>query len=245
MTGGVLFDFDGTLVDTFDDIVDAVQRMRGELGAPALAPDEIRRHIGWGTRNLIGQCLPQSDALRPGRLPPDADDAPFDRAAVEDGLQRFKRIYSEVMLRHSRPYPGILELCAGLARDGFGLAIVSNKQDRFVRQMTAALGLIDPFRVVVSAGAVPAHKPDPQMLRVAAERMGLPLERCVMVGDGPLDIAAARAADIPCGSVTWGLIAEEELIRLGPAFLARTPGELGDWIRKTLRALTWRGVAQG
>jgi len=239
MTGGVLLDFDGTLVDTFDDIVEAVQRMRAELGGPALPADEVRRHIGWGTRNLIGQCLPSSDALRPDRLPPDGNVVLFARDEVEDGLARFLRIYGGTMLLRSRPYPGLPEMCRSLAGDGFALAVVSNKQDAIVRRMLASLQLADPIRVVVSAGSVPRNKPDPMMLRVAAERMGLPLARCVMVGDGPLDVAAAHAAGIPCCAVSWGLLAPEALIRLGPAALVDSADELEAWIRKTLRARAW------
>jgi len=236
MTGGVLLDFDGTLVDTFDDIVDAVQRMRAELGGPPLPDFEIRRHIGWGTRNLIGQCLPSRDPLRPDHLPPDGNAVAFDRDEVEEGLARFLHIYADTMLLRSHLYPGIPEMCRSLAGDGFALAVVSNKQDAIVRRMMASLALTDPFRVVVSAGSVPRNKPDPLMLRVAAARMGCPLSRCVMVGDGPLDVQAARAAGIPCCAVTWGLLSSAELIRLGPAALVETVAELEAWIRKSLRA---------
>ncbi|MFH1143806.1 MAG: HAD-IA family hydrolase [Candidatus Eisenbacteria bacterium] len=236
MTGGVLFDFDGTLADTFDDIVEAVQRMRAELDGPALPPAEIRRHIGWGTRNLIGMCLPSTDVLRPERLPPDGNTVQFDRTAVEDGLQRFERIYEQVMVLTTQLYPGILELCRSLAADGIDLAVVSNKQDLFVRRMMAALRMIDPFRVVVGAGLTPRHKPDPSMLFLAAGGMGLPIDRCLMVGDGPLDIASAKAAGIPCCAVSWGLLPADQLIRLGPATLVHDARELDDWLRGMLRA---------
>ncbi len=238
MTGGVLFDFDGTLVDTFDDIVLSVQEMRARLGAAFLPDAQVRGHIGWGIRNLIGQTLPSSDSLRPDRLPPDSNDPPFDREEVERGLAIFREIYAREMFVHSKPYPGIRELCFDLARSGFRLAIVSNKHERFVRRMAAGLGLVDPLRVVVSAGAVPRNKPDPLMLRVAAERMDIPIARCMVVGDGVLDVQAAAAAGIPCCAVAWGLTPVETLLRLSPAHLARTTADLGAWIRATARALT-------
>jgi phosphoglycolate phosphatase len=237
MTGGVLFDFDGTLIDTFADIVDGVQRMRRQLGGGRIADAEIRRHIGWGAGNLVGQCHPRLDPLRPDRLPPDGTALPLNAAEVETALQTFRTIYDQICLVHAHPYDGIPELLHTLPRDGIDVAIVSNKPERFVRRMMAGLGLTDPLRVVLGGDSLPVSKPDPEPLLVAATQMGLPLERCLMVGDGPLDIAAAQAAGIPGCAVSWGLLSDQELIALGPACLARTVAELEDWIRKTLRAI--------
>ncbi len=238
MTGGILFDFDGTLVDTFDDIVDAVQQMRSRLGAQALPPEEIRRHIGWGAPVLIARTHPQLDALRPDRLPAEGEPVAIARAQVEQGLQFFREAYAQVMLLHAHPYPGIPALCNELVADGMSLAVVSNKPERFVRQVMAGLGLVDPFTAVVAGDTLPMRKPDPTPILHAAHCIGLPRERCVMVGDGRLDIAAARAAGIPCCAVTWGLLSADALVPLAPAYLARSADELGTWIRRTLRMLT-------
>ncbi|MCK4412377.1 MAG: HAD-IA family hydrolase [Candidatus Eisenbacteria sp.] len=245
MTGGVLFDFDGTLVDTFDDIVEGVQRMREQSGGPRLSTAAIRRHVGWGAGNLVGQCHPRLDDLRPDRLPPDGEPLPLDAAEIESALQSFRQFYDQIFLEHSRPYDGIPELLGALARDGFDLAVVSNKPERFVRQMLAGLGLIDPLRVVLGGDSLPVCKPDPEPLRAAAAQMGLPAERCLMVGDGPLDIAAAQAAGIPGCAVSWGLLPEAELIALGPACLVHSVAELEAWIRKTLRAIAYSPAPAG
>jgi phosphoglycolate phosphatase len=239
MTGGVLFDFDGTLVDTFDDIVDAVQRMRAALGAPALPDPDVHRHIGWGAPNLIGLCHPRLDDRRPDRLPRDGDPLPLAPAEVERALTLFRDAYRKGLLLRTRAYPGVADLCARLAADGLSLAVVSNKPEVFVRQVLAGLGLVDPFGLIVGGDTTRAHKPDPAMLVHAAGCLGLPLARCVMAGDGPLDLEAARAANLPCCAVTWGLTPEAELIRLGPAGLARTVGELERWLRETLRILSY------
>jgi phosphoglycolate phosphatase len=238
MTGGVLFDFDGTLVDTFEDIVAAVQAMRASLGAAPLPAEEVTRHIGWGTPILVGQCHPRLDARRPDRLPRAGEPSPLSEAELGAALALFRAAYAETLVRHARVYPGMPELCRGLAADGVSLAVVSNKSEGFTRVIMAALGLVDPFRFVVGGDTLAVHKPDPAPLAYAARGMGLPVTRCVMVGDGPLDVLAARAAGVPCGAVAWGLSREAELIAHGPACLARTGHELDVWIRATLKILS-------
>jgi phosphoglycolate phosphatase len=225
-----LFDFDGTLVDTFDGIVAAVQRMRGRLGAAPLPDEDVRPHIGWGVHNLIGQCHPRLDPLRPKRIPPDGAPLPIDQDEVERGIAMFREEYAKDLIEGCRVYPGMHELCWQLARDGFGLAIVSNKPERFTRRIMAGHGLVDPFTVVVAGDSLPVMKPDPEPLRHAARELRVAIERCVMVGDSRLDILAAHAAEIPCCAVAWGIETEAELTPLGPDRIARSAQELRGWI---------------
>jgi phosphoglycolate phosphatase len=241
MTGGLLFDLDGTLADTFEDIIEAVQRARGRLDAPPLDPREVRRHIGWGARNLIALCHPACDPLRPASLPADGGPFPIPAAQVDELLALYRQEYSRILLRRTRAYPGIPEMCRALARDGASLAVISNKREHFVRQILAGLGLVDPFRVIVGADTVGRAKPDPAPLRYAIEQMGLAAERCIMIGDGKLDLLAARAAGATGCAVAWGLTPERKLIPLGPAYLARTTPELEAWLRATLRSLALKG----
>jgi phosphoglycolate phosphatase len=238
MTGGVLFDFDGTLVDTFEDIVAAVQATRAALGASPLPTAEVHRHIGWGTPTLVAQCHPQLDARRPDRLPRAGEPSPLAATDLAQAIALYRAAYAETLALHARVYPGMSELCYRLDADGISLAVVSNKPEGFTRVILAALGLADPFRIVVGGDTLAQHKPDPAPLVYAARGMGLPLTRCVMVGDGPLDILAARAAGIPGCAVAWGLSGEAELIAHGPACLARTEAELDGWIRATLKILS-------
>lgn len=230
-TRGVLFDFDGTLIDSCPGIIEAVQLLRRDFGALPLPPDMIREYIGWGVRHLVAWTHPSLDPLRPDRLPSPEGPPPIAADELDGFVADFRRIYSGVMLHSARIYPGIAKLCHELDRDGVALAVISNKPDRFLRQILAAMALADPFALVIGSDTVPAIKPDPLPLRIAAERLRVPLAQCVMVGDGPLDVRAAHAAGIPCCSVTWGFNTEKSLRALGPTYVAHSAGELGAWLR--------------
>ncbi|MCK4305058.1 MAG: HAD-IA family hydrolase [Candidatus Eisenbacteria sp.] len=241
MKAGILFDFDGTLVDTFDDIVQAVQRLRLRLNSEPLSSDEIRRHIGWGIRNLISQCHPQLDPLRPHDLPADGESLPVPSSELEHAVALFRKEYAAFLIVHTRPYPGIESLCRRLTREGHGLGIVSNKQERFTRQILARLGMVDPFAVVLGGDTLPTRKPDPEPLLHAARQLRIPRERCVMVGDSRLDIEAARAAGIHSCAVGWGLLPEEELLALGPTRFVHKPEALEPCLRELLDLKAARG----
>jgi len=240
MTGGLFFDFDGTLVDTFDDIIEGVQRARRALDGPPLDPREIRRHIGWGARRLMGLCHPRLDPLRPERLPDAETPVPLPDDEIDAALSLFRRHYAGLLLRRTRAYPGVPEMCAALARDGFSLAVISNKPEHFVRQVMAGLALTDPFRLIVGCETAGRAKPDPAPIAFALERLGLPAQRCIMIGDGRQDLRAAQAAGVSAAAVAWGLVPEAELIPLGPAYLARTVPELETWLRQAVRAAAYR-----
>jgi phosphoglycolate phosphatase len=234
MTGATFFDFDGTLVDTFAGIIEAVQRTRAELCAPPLPPDEVRRHIGWGVAHLLAQCHPRMDSLRPDRLP--LPTAPSQAAPEENErlITIFRGAYAEVLLLNARTYPGIDAVCRDLFHGGVPLAVISNKPEAFVRQMLAAMALADPFRLILGGDSLPQRKPDAAPLRHAAAHLGVAIERCVMIGDSRLDMEAARAADVPSCGVTWGLAPEEEIAKLKPTYIVRSAAELRGCLHEQL-----------
>jgi phosphoglycolate phosphatase len=235
MNAGILFDFDGTLVDTFEDIVAAVQRMRGRLGADPLPAEQTRRHIGWGIYNLIGQCHPRLDEMRPDNLPPDGEPLPVPADELQRAVDLFREAYGAALVVHTRPYPGMVSLCKRLDLAGASLAVVSNKPERFTRQLLAILGMADRFALVLGGDTLAHKKPSPQPLRWAARRLGVPLERCVMIGDSGLDIAAARAAGIPSIAVTWGLLSAQGLRDLEPTHRVDTAAQLEEALHHLLR----------
>lgn len=228
---GVLFDFDGTLVDTFDGIVAGVQRMRDKLGAPQIADAEIRRHIGWGIENLIGQAHPDLDGARPDRLPADGTPLPIPPERLDAAIEIFRAEYARLLLPMSRFYPGIEDLIRELQRAEYRLAVVSNKPVRFIDQFFTQSDLRDAFAVIFGAESAREKKPSATPLAQAAERMGLPLTACVMVGDSRLDIAAADAAGIPSIGVAWGLLDRAAIAACRPTEVVATAAELAAAIR--------------
>jgi phosphoglycolate phosphatase len=228
---GVFFDFDGTLIDSRQGIIEGVQRLRAECGAGPLPPLTIQEFIGWGVRHLVAWTHPRFDPLRPDRLPPPDGEPPFAAAQLDRLVKDFRRIYGDVMLQEAVVYPGVAQLCQDLEREGASLAVISNKPERFVRQILAAFALADPFTLIIGGDTLPETKPHPRPLQVAAERMRLPLSRCMMVGDGPLDVHAAHAAAIRSCAVTWGFNDEAKLRALNPTAVAHSAAELHAWLR--------------
>lgn len=226
MSAGFFFDFDGTLVDTFAGIVAAVQRLRAELSAEPLPPKEIQRHIGWGLGNLLRQCHPRLDARRPDDLPSPGQPSPISDEDLTALIPQFRRIYAGVMMIGTRVYPGIAPLCSKWGQRNVALAVISNKPERFVRQILAAIGLADPFSLVLGGDSLPARKPDPAPLQHAARLLGVSLPECVMIGDGRPDLEVARAAGIPSCGVTWGLLTEAQMREFGATHIVHTADEL-------------------
>jgi len=205
----VLFDMDGTVLDTLDDLADAVNRSLAAFSLPAVDPSAVRRNLGNGAAYLIAHCVP------PG--------------TPEDLCARVLAFYMPWYDAHcrirTRPYDGILSLMRTLREQGLRLAIISNKPDTAVQELAAAFfpGLLD-----VAVGESPGirRKPSPDTVLEAAARMGLAATDCVYVGDSEVDIQTARNAGMPCISVSWGFRDEETLISSGASVLVRTPGEL-------------------
>ncbi len=223
---GVFFDLDGTIADTFGDIAAAVQAFRADLGAGPLADPEILRHIGWGAPNLIAQCHPSIDHLRPDRLPPDGGELPVEEAEVKRCLALFREAYDRDLLVHTSAYEGIPELCEALTEAGVKMAVVSNKPEGFVRKVIVGLGLVDFFAIVLGGDSLPERKPSALPLLHAAREVGVDPARSVMVGDSRLDVECARASGAAAVAVAWGLHPRAELEQARPDAIVETVAEL-------------------
>lgn len=209
----VLFDMDGTVLDTLDDLADSVNRSLAEFSLPAVDPSVVRRNLGNGAAYLIEHCVP------PG--------TPEDLCARV--LAFYKPWYDAHCRIRTRPYDGIPELMQTLKAHGLRLAIISNKPDPAVQELAAAF-FPDLLDVVVGESPRIRRKPSPDTVLEAAARMGLAVEDCVYVGDSEVDIQTARNAGMPCISVSWGFRDEEMLLASGASVLVRTPGELSERI---------------
>ena len=186
----VLFDLDGTLVDTAPDLGYALNLQRSRHGLPPLADDIIRPQASHGARGLLGigfDLLP--------------DDPHFAYMREE-----FLQLYAVNICRHSRPFPGILDLLAELEARGLKWGVVTNKPAAFTEPLMSILDLAERAACIVSGDTCPQSKPHPAPMLAAAELCGATPAQCLYLGDAERDIEAARAAAMPALIAAWGYI---------------------------------------
>lgn len=196
----LVFDLDGTLIDSRRDLVSAVRRMLASLGHPDRDPDEIVGFIGRGAPFLVAQSLPAGAR---------------DPASVEAAVAVFRRHYLAHLTDETRPFPGVPEVLARLAGRA-RLAVLTNKPGDAARRLCEALDLGRHLDLVLGAGDVPALKPDPAGLAAAWARLGCPPEEGWYVGDLALDVETARKVGCRAAAVTWGMGPVDELAAAGP-----------------------------
>lgn len=201
----VIFDLDGTLLDTLDDLRDALNYTLHAFGYPQRTLDEVRRFVGNGIPNLIERAT--------------SPDAP-----IQEMLDVFLPYYQRHNMDKTRPYAGVSEMLDRLKEQGRLMAIVTNK----VHAASQALcGRFFP-QVDVVVGSQPGlpNKPAPDMVRAAMERLGVGPAETVYVGDSEVDLATARNTGLDCVCVTWGFRDREELERQGGTVFVASPTEL-------------------
>ncbi len=205
----VLFDMDGTVLDTLEDLYDSVNYSLSQFSLPPVPREQVRRNLGNGAVHLISHCVP-------------AGCSPDLQAQV---LAFYKSWYDAHCSIKTAPYDGILPLMQSLKKQGLKLAIISNKPDSAVQDLAVKFF---PELLELAVGESPAvrRKPAPDTVLTAAEQMGFPVDQCVYVGDSEVDIQTARNAGMNCICVTWGFRDEPQLITEGAAVLVHNPGEL-------------------
>lgn len=190
----VLFDLDGTLLDTVQDIAEALNRTLIEHGCRALGRDEVRAMIGRGSPVLI-------------ELATAAQGRSFDPATRGAMVECFFRHYGDLEESNestAQPFAGAAESLRALHGAGLRIAVVTNKQHRFAASLLQRLGLSRWVDLVVGGDSCPRRKPDPQPLLYACERLNAAAAQSLMVGDSVNDVQAARAAGIPVVCVSYG-----------------------------------------
>ena len=211
----ILFDMDGTVLDTLRDLNAAANRALAQFGYPPMSLDDTRRRIGNGSRRLLELSVPEGT----------------DACAVDRVLEWYLPYYNAHANDTTAPYPGIAELLAALRTAKIPLAVVSNKPDRTVKELAAIHfpGLLDIAVGENEAGGI-RRKPWPDTLLTAAEALGLQPRECLYVGDSEVDVLTAARAGMDCASVLWGFRSREELEKTGAKMLFQTPGELEEFI---------------
>jgi len=208
---GVIFDLDGTLADTLEDLADAMDRVLSGEGLPAHGYAAYRRMIGHGIRQLVSDALPEDKR----------DDATIARC-----FERMMADYGEHSLVKTHPYDGVPELLSALGTRGVKLAVLSNKADAPTRRIVAALFPAGTFDAVAGAQPDVPLKPDPAGALRAAEGLGVAPGRIVYVGDSPTDVRTALAAGMTPVGVSWGFRTPGELVEAGASAVLDHPREL-------------------
>ena len=204
----VLFDMDGTVLDTLADLHSAVNCTLRHFGYPTVSPEKVRASLGNGARRLLTCCLPELPEER-----------------MQEILAWYIPWYEAHCLEKTGPYEGILPMMEHLHAAGIKQAIISNKGDVAVQELAEAFfsGLLE---TAVGESATVRRKPNPDAVLAAAERMGVPVERCVYVGDTEVDLATAANARMACIAVSWGFRDYAQLKALGADPIVDSAAEL-------------------
>jgi phosphoglycolate phosphatase len=203
----IVYDLDGTLVDTLEDIACAANHMLRIMQAPAVSPQEVRRHVGRGMHELVKGCLKTEELKR-----------------IEYGVKVYCAYYARHMLDHSRLYPG-----AQAVLDHFKQrqqAVITNKPTPFSHDILKALGVANYFAEIIAGDSGYPKKPDPtSVLSIMKKGLITPTE-ALLVGDSPIDIEMGRNAGVLTVSITHGLADEDELASAAPDVMVRNFEEL-------------------
>ena len=209
----VVFDLDGTLLDTLQDLCDSVNYALSHNNMPVRTLDEVRRFVGNGIRNLIIRAVPEGEET-PG---------------LETVFADFKAHYAKNCRNKTAPYPGVMEMVRALKAKGKKLAIVSNKVDSAVQYLLHCYfeGVID---IAVGEMEGVSRKPAPDMVYKALELLGSTVEESVYIGDSEVDILTAKNSRMDCISVTWGFRERELLEETATGAVLDTPKEVEEYL---------------
>lgn len=206
----LVFDLDGTLIDSRRDIATAVNRTRDGYGLAPLTLDQVVGMVGEGARVLLEKALPELPA-----------------GGIDEALPVYLEHYRDVSLDTTLPYEGIEEMLEQLEA-AYPLALLSNKSESLSRHVLDHLGLAGRFRVILGGDSLPTRKPDPEGLRRAAELLGVEPEKAMLIGDSRVDAETASNAGSLFGLVEWGFPRTPGSEELKADLRAASPKELGE-----------------
>jgi len=207
----ILFDLDGTLLDTAPDVHACINWTMAKMNLPLLSLEEAKRAIGPGTNNFFRAVMRTEEEHR-----------------LAEFMALFRPFYRQNCLVQSRPFEGVIELLEGLSR--FDKAVVSNKSLIVTETIIGGLGLKRFFRMLTGPECVEHIKPAPDMIHLCMRRLRCLPEETLVVGDTDNDVLAAQAAGTAICAAGWGYARQEELLALQPDFYVRTPAELKNLI---------------
>jgi phosphoglycolate phosphatase len=216
----IIFDLDGTLLDTLDDIANAANHVLAARGLPTHPNPHYRKFIGEGVVKLMLRALPETHQ----------DEATV-QACVGAYVQEYERTWNAL----TRPYPGVAEMLDALVVRELKLAVLSNKPDHFTQRCVGELLAGWAFGVVLGASDEFPRKPNPASAIETARRLGVPPAECLYVGDSGIDMQTARAAHMCSTGALWGFRGKAELLKDGAQHLINKPGEVLDLLNRESR----------
>ena len=204
----IIFDLDGTLVNSLEDLADATNYALKFFGQQVHSVEAFRQMVGEGTRTLISKTL--------------ANDK---QELIEQVLVKMREKYMQICLDKSRPYNGIPEVVSELAKRKFKLAVLTNKDQKMAQKIVSHFfeGLFQIVKGTIEAIAV---KPEPTAALQVLTRLGVKPEEAIFVGDSKIDVQTAKAAGIKAVGVNWGFRGRAELIEAGADAVIDEPGQL-------------------
>lgn len=210
----IMFDLDGTLVDSVPDLAFAVDAMLLDMGRHFAGLNKVRLWVGNGAAMLVKRAL--SDNVKPVEL---------EESVYQKGYALFLKYYQQVNGKQSQLYPKVLETLTQLRQTFPYLAIITNKPEQFTQPLLDHLSL-PKFDLLVCGDTLPTRKPEPAQLLYCLEKLGCRAEEAIMVGDSVNDIKAAKAANVPIVCVNYGYHQGEDLLDHGPDKLIESFDEL-------------------
>ena len=214
MKRAAIFDLDGTLINSLEDLHDAVNAMLKSYDYPQRSLDEVRRFVGNGSRLLMKRSLP--------------DEKKNDERFIDEALAKYKIFYEQNLTNKTRPYAGILQMLETLKQKHIPLGICTNKHHEAAVEIVEKLFPADTFQKVIGDQKNLPRKPDPTKVLLIAESFGVKPSDVAYFGDSSVDIETAINANfLPIG-VTWGFRDESELIESGAKIILHKPEDLFD-----------------
>lgn len=205
----VIFDMDGTILNTLDDLKDSINHVLEKMGFPLRTGAEVAGFLGNGVHELVRCVLPANTSAE----------------QTSEFLEAFKARYKEHLNDKTRPYDGVIDVLRTLCERGIKTAVVSNKYDVAVKLLSNEY-FGDLLMSAVGESETVCKKPAPDGVLLAMEELGVSKEKTLYVGDSEVDVETARNAGIPCVGVTWGFRTKEVLVEAGAAYLIDSPEAL-------------------
>ncbi|MCI8386862.1 MAG: HAD family hydrolase [Clostridiales bacterium] len=204
-----IFDLDGTILDTLDDLADSTNYVLTKAGMPTRTRDEVRRFVGNGIHKLIERAVPANTSDE----------------QIESVFEAFKEHYKSHSAIHTRPYDGTIELLTALRNGGCKTAVVSNKADFAVKDLCEQY-FPHMFDIAVGERENVRRKPAPDAVNAILDTLNISRENAIYIGDSDVDIETAKNCGMDCISVTWGFRDREFLLEHGAQKLISEPDEI-------------------